>query len=224
MVSFYKFTEISDPAAFAAMLTALWRPLGCRGRVYVAQEGINAQMAVPLVVMDRFTAATNSIDRLAGVYLNCDRPVVHGGLSSLDNSGSRTSSSSDSSDSSSSSSSDSTSSSSSDTDSSDAGSSDSASSDSASSSDEQELPFEALHVRVRDQIVADGLDTPLDWSSRIGTGLTPEQWHERVDAPDTVVLDCRNGYETSVGIFDTAQPLDTAFFRSVLTLPITHTA
>ena len=34
-----------------------------------------------------------------------------------------------------------------------------------------------------------------------------------VDAPDTVVLDCRNGYETSVGTFDTAEPLNTAFFR-----------
>jgi UPF0176 protein len=179
MVSFYKFTEFSDPPAFAAMLAALWRPLGCRGRVYVAQEGINAQMAVPLAVMDRFTAATNSIERLAGVYLNCDRPVVHGGLSSFDSSSSNA-----------------------DSDTVD-----------STSSDEQELPFEALHVRVRDQIVADGFSTPLDWTSRIGTGLSPEQWHERVDAPDTVVLDCRNGYETSVGIFDTAQPLDTAFFR-----------
>lgn len=172
MVSFYRFVSIGDPATYASMLTSLWRPLGVRGRVYVATEGINAQMAVPLEVFDRFVEATNSTPTLAGVYLNRDSVRSRAEFAALQNA---------------------------DT-----------SIDNSSSSN---LPFESLHVRVRDQIVADGGLDPLDWTNRVGKGMTPEEWHNAVDAPETVVLDCRNGYETDVGIFDTAEPLGTTFFR-----------
>ncbi|CAN0168152.1 unnamed protein product, partial [Hapterophycus canaliculatus] len=47
-----------------------WAPLGVRGRVYVASEGINAQMAVPSTSADGFQRAVDAVEKLAGVYLN----------------------------------------------------------------------------------------------------------------------------------------------------------
>lgn len=44
-----------------------WAPLGVRGRVYVASEGINAQMAVPCTSTERFERAVEAIEKLAGV-------------------------------------------------------------------------------------------------------------------------------------------------------------
>lgn len=87
-------------------------------------------------------------------------------------------------------------------------------------------PFKNLHVRVRRQIVADGLDKSLDWESA-GYDMPPLEWHQKLkearearQSPDEVVrqknpliFDCRNDYETSVGIFEGAEPLDTENFR-----------
>ena len=49
MLSFYSFPvpSIQDPEEFGEMLRKVWKPFGALGRVYVAKEGVNAQMAVP---------------------------------------------------------------------------------------------------------------------------------------------------------------------------------
>lgn len=39
------------------------------GRVYVAQEGVNAQVSVPGNMMELFTATIANVPELAGVYL-----------------------------------------------------------------------------------------------------------------------------------------------------------
>lgn len=44
-----------------------WGTLGVRGRVYVASEGINAQMAVPNTATERFERAVEAVEKLAGV-------------------------------------------------------------------------------------------------------------------------------------------------------------
>ncbi|CAM9581310.1 unnamed protein product [Chrysoparadoxa australica] len=170
MVSFYRFASIEDPDNMAGMLQALWRPLEVRGRVYVAKEGINAQMAVPVNVMERFEQATESVPQLNGVFLNKDTQWSKEEFFKGEEKSKR---------------------------------------------DGQGSPFRRLHVRSRYQIVADGFseEDALELNANNGTGLTPEEWHEMVDREDTIVLDCRNAYESDVGIFDTAKPLDTAFFR-----------
>lgn len=87
-------------------------------------------------------------------------------------------------------------------------------------------PFRNLHVRVRNQIVADGLDKPLDWQSA-GYDMPPMEWHQTLkeakqmrqeptgesDSSIPLILDCRNDYETNIGIFEGAEPLDTTNFR-----------
>ena len=84
-------------------------------------------------------------------------------------------------------------------------------------------PFRNLHIRVRGQVVADGLDKPLDWQSA-GYDMPPMEWHETLkkirqqkQAGETenvpLLFDCRNDYESDVGVFEGAEPLDTANFR-----------
>lgn len=56
-------------------------------------------------------------------------------------------------------------------------------------------------VKVREEIVA--LDRP-DSAPLAGTHLTPEEWNEHMKEDDTVVIDTRNTYETTLGMFDGA--------------------
>jgi UPF0176 protein len=46
-ISFYRYVSIQEPLKLRDELYALWENLGCFGRVYLAHEGINAQMSVP---------------------------------------------------------------------------------------------------------------------------------------------------------------------------------
>lgn len=61
MLSFYDYTNVSDPQVLADQLVDLWRPFRALGRVYVASEGINAQMAIPSNVYDVFKIACATI-------------------------------------------------------------------------------------------------------------------------------------------------------------------
>ena len=49
MVSFYSFVGIEQPVAVAEELQTRWSKMGILGRTYVAEEGINAQLAVSCV-------------------------------------------------------------------------------------------------------------------------------------------------------------------------------
>lgn len=165
MVSFYRFfaPPLESEEALdllAKKLRAVWEPFGALGRVYVASEGINAQMAVPATVFPHFARACASLEELAGVYLNKDREVDMGQYA-------------------------------------------------------QEPAFDALHIRIREQVVADGglsAEREFDWGD-CGRGMHPEEWHEKVDDSNVLVLDCRNEFESEVGRFVTAEPLNTSFFR-----------
>ena len=49
MLSFYSFPDngVQDPEEFGFFLRKIWKPFGALGRVYVAHEGVNAQMSIP---------------------------------------------------------------------------------------------------------------------------------------------------------------------------------
>ncbi len=49
MLSFYSFPDggIHDPEEFGLFLKKVWKPFDALGRVYVAEEGVNAQMSIP---------------------------------------------------------------------------------------------------------------------------------------------------------------------------------
>lgn len=176
MVSFFSFHPIANPREASAELYKIWRPLKALGRVYIAKEGINAQMAIPSNVFEYFKNVTKQLPYFDQSRFNTD-PAV--------------------------------------------------------SKEEylKQIPFRALHIRIRPQIVTDGLPEALDWT-RSGTELTPMQWHNALKSYDVkedstsavtntsqakgegiTLFDCRNIFETDVGIFDHAEPLNTTTFR-----------
>jgi len=53
-VSFYKYVFIENPKELRDHLFIEWTKLNCFGRIYVAQEGINAQMSIPKNNYDAF--------------------------------------------------------------------------------------------------------------------------------------------------------------------------
>ncbi len=66
-LSFYRYVELADPEAFRLRLLKTWTELGCLGRIYVAREGINAQMNVPSENWEAFDTWIQSQPELAGV-------------------------------------------------------------------------------------------------------------------------------------------------------------
>jgi UPF0176 protein len=69
-VSFYKYTHLQDPHVFRDQLYQLLDEIGVKGRIYVAKEGINAQISVPTAQWETFTNTLNTIPFLVGVRLN----------------------------------------------------------------------------------------------------------------------------------------------------------
>lgn len=66
-LSFYKYVQIKDPQAFRDELFERFWTLGCLGRIYIAHEGINAQMNVPKKYWDQFDAYIKSKPELYGI-------------------------------------------------------------------------------------------------------------------------------------------------------------
>jgi len=63
-ISFYKYFDIESPQEFRDMLFRKWTELNCFGRIYVAREGINAQMSVPEHHLNAFLENLYSIPDL----------------------------------------------------------------------------------------------------------------------------------------------------------------
>lgn len=148
------------------MFSWLTRVLSSPGRVYIAQEGINAQVAVAHNLLPHLQEVMAGFAELSGARPNVDvEPVPP-----------------------------------------------------------SEMPFVGLHVRVRKQVVSDALpeSASLDWAN-CGPQLSPREWHATVESAGavcaaggegkTVVVDCRNGYESDVGKFEGAVPLGTETFK-----------
>ncbi|HTF18200.1 MAG TPA: rhodanese-related sulfurtransferase [Chryseolinea sp.] len=69
-ISFYRYHRIDDPPTFRDQLYADLTAMGVLGRIYVALEGINAQISVPADSVDAFRSQLYSIPFLNGVRLN----------------------------------------------------------------------------------------------------------------------------------------------------------
>jgi len=154
--SFYKYVRIEDPKKLQEELFGRWTELGCLGRIYVASEGVNAQMNVPKKNWDQFDAFMKSKKEFLGVPYKF---AVEEGESSS---------------------------------------------------------FYKLIVRVKDKIVADGLDDESFDVTNTGEYLTAEEMNEYVDDPNAVVVDMRNIYEAEVGHFENAVCPDVDTFREEL--------
>jgi UPF0176 protein len=184
MLSFYAFPAcgIDDPEAFAKHLRKTWgTPFQAVGRIYVAREGVNAQMAVPSNLLDQFVASCHDLPNGVGEYLAKECLGVNLDPIPLTRA------------------------------------------EFATAGVNDGPPFHNLHVRVRPQVVSDGLldengdetvKSKYNWNDA-GYDMPPEEWHNALQRKndDIILLDCRNKYESDVGRFEGSEPLNTDTFK-----------
>ncbi len=76
--------------------------------------------------------------------------------------------------------------------------------------------FLKLTVKVRDKIVADGLNDETFDVTNIGVHLKAKEFNEILEDPNTIVVDFRNHYESEIGHFKGAITPDVETFRESL--------
>tara|TARA_R110002072_G_scaffold302989_1_gene490753 strand:- start:1922 stop:2953 length:1032 start_codon:yes stop_codon:yes gene_type:complete len=76
--------------------------------------------------------------------------------------------------------------------------------------------FLKLKIKVRNKIVADGLNDATFDVTDIGTHLKADEFNEIISRDDTVLVDMRNHYESEIGHFDGAVTPDVDTFRDSL--------
>lgn len=69
-ISFYCYFKIEDPATFRNQLYIDLKALGVLGRIYLAEEGINAQISVPTENVEVFKNYLYAMEPLHGLRLN----------------------------------------------------------------------------------------------------------------------------------------------------------
>ena len=69
-ISFYKYHHITEPHSFRDELYRTFDLLGVLGRIYIASEGINAQISVPEANLTTFKEKLYAIEWLNQVRLN----------------------------------------------------------------------------------------------------------------------------------------------------------
>lgn len=158
-ISFYEYFPIKNPQEFRDYLYKQLNALQVFGRIYVAKEGINAQISVPEHHMDSFRSFLYSIEPLNGLRLNI-------------------------------------------------------------AVDDDGKSFWVLKIKVRDKIVADGIEDPSFSMERKGRYVNAAQMNELLNQPDTIVIDMRNHYEYEVGHFVNAQEVPSDTFRDQLPMAV----
>ena len=154
-ISFYQYFLIEDPQAFRDALYKDLVALKVFGRIYVATEGINAQISVPTNYVDAFREVLEQIPALRGLRLNI-------------------------------------------------------------AVDDDGKSFWVLKIKVREKIVADGIDDPDFDMQRKGKYVDAAAFNALTDDPATVVIDMRNHYEFEVGHFEHAIEIPSDTFREQL--------
>jgi UPF0176 protein len=160
-ISFYRYVQIPEPHILRDRLFKEWTSYNCFGRIYLAHEGINAQMSVPESEWENFLTQINSIDFFK------DIPIK----TAVDDNG---------------------------------------------------KSFYKLIVKVREKIVADGINDASFDPSDTGEYLDAAGFNKAIDDENTIVVDMRNHYESEVGRFDRAFCPDADTFREELPLVVDH--
>lgn len=154
-LSFYKYAKIKDPQLFRDQLFIAWDVLDVLGRIYVANEGINAQLSLPAENFNTFKRHLDGISFLKGVRLNV-------------------------------------------------------------AVEQDNMSFLKLKIKVRDKIVADGLnDETFDVTNK-GVHVNAKKFNALLEDENTILVDMRNHYESEIGHFQNAITPDVDTFRESL--------
>jgi len=154
-LSFYQYAKINDPKKFRDDLFIFWESINVLGRIYIAKEGINAQLSLPEDNLQIFSDHLKSISFFKNVRLNI--ALKHEAKS-----------------------------------------------------------FLKLKIKVRDKIVADGLNDSTFDVTKKGVHVDAEEFNNLMKEKNTIVLDMRNHYESEIGHFKNAVCPDVDTFRDSL--------
>jgi len=155
-LSFYKYVLITDPLALRQKLFIKWYNLKVKGRIYIAKEGINAQLSCPKPNWGNFIESVKGIKGLGDIPFKI-------------------------------------------------------------AVEEGQAPFLKLTIKVKKQIVSDGLkETEYDVTN-VGSHLSAKEWNKQMNNGATVV-DVRNHYESRIGHFKGAIRPNVDTFREELPL------
>ena len=69
-LSFYKYYKIDQPEQFRDELYRVWYSMGVLGRIYIAHEGINAQLALPTKNLEVFNTYLDTFSIFKGMRRN----------------------------------------------------------------------------------------------------------------------------------------------------------
>ncbi len=86
--------------------------------------------------------------------------------------------------------------------------------------DDDGKSFWALRFKVRQKIVADGIDDPTFDPAKTGQYLKAREYNELAANPDTIIVDMRNHYEYEVGHFERAIEVPSDTFRDQLPMAV----
>ena len=154
-VSFYRYVIINNPSKLRDELYKKWNKLGVLGRIYIAHEGINAQLSVPKHNWERFKVSV--LKNKYFLKIRFKKAI-----------------------------------------------------------EESKYSFFKLTIKVRKQIVADGLPIDEYDVTNVGNHLDAKQWNEALDN-GAIVVDMRNHYESEIGKFKGAICPETETFKEELT-------
>lgn len=73
-------------------------------------------------------------------------------------------------------------------------------------------PFYRMKIKIKDELVPLGT-SEFDPENKAGIHVSPSEWNELIEDPDTVLIDVRNDYEVDVGTFKNAINPKTRNFR-----------
>jgi UPF0176 protein len=158
-ISFYQYFPIVNPLEYRNMLYKALDLLKVFGRIYIATEGINAQISVPTVNLESFKTFLYSLEYLNGLRLNI----------AIDDDG---------------------------------------------------KSFWVLKIKVREKIVADGIDDPSFSMENKGKYVNAAEMNALIEQPNTLLIDMRNHYEFEVGHFENALEVPSDTFREQLPMAI----
>ncbi len=154
-ISFYRYFTIDDPLVYRDELYKTFKSLQVLGRIYIASEGINAQISVPTANLEFFKNLLENTKELSDLRLNI-------------------------------------------------------------AVDDDGHSFFVLDIKVRNKIVADGIEDPGFSMERKGKYVNAEQFNKMTNDPDTIIIDMRNHYEFEVGHFKEAIEIPSDTFREQL--------
>jgi UPF0176 protein len=154
-LSFYKYTQIGNPQLFRDYLFINWQSLEVLGRIYLAHEGINAQLSVPAKNFSLLKTQIDSVTFLENIRLNI-------------------------------------------------------------AVEQDNKSFLKLTIKVRDKIVADGLEDKNFDVTKKGKHVNALEFNSLLEDENTICLDMRNHYESEIGHFQKAVTPDVDTFKESL--------